>query len=108
MEAGRVTERVKPRGFARLFNAFGNSVRGFIGAFREEAAFRQELALAEAIPCFLGLDEPAEEIGPWAPTPRLRQDAEVARDLLGGAASPLDHLGADGQRNGVERPRHVP
>lgn len=41
-----MTERVKPRGLTRLLNAFGNSLRGFIGAFREEAAFRQELALA--------------------------------------------------------------
>jgi diacylglycerol kinase (ATP) len=49
VEAGRVTERVKPRGFTRLFNAFGNSLRGFIGAFREEAAFRQELALAVVV-----------------------------------------------------------
>jgi diacylglycerol kinase (ATP) len=46
VEAGRLTERVKPRGLTRLFNAFGNSVRGFTGAFREEAAFRQELALS--------------------------------------------------------------
>ena len=49
MEAGRVTERVKPRGLTRLFNAFGNSFRGFAGAFREEAAFRQELALAVVV-----------------------------------------------------------
>jgi diacylglycerol kinase (ATP) len=49
VDAGRVTERVKPRGFARLFNAFGNSLRGFGGAFREEAAFRQELALAVVV-----------------------------------------------------------
>jgi len=44
-----VTERVKPTGLTRLFRAFGNSIRGFIGAFREEAAFRQELALAVAV-----------------------------------------------------------
>jgi diacylglycerol kinase (ATP) len=46
VEAGRVSERVKPRGLTRLARAFGNSLRGFTGAFREEAAFRQELALA--------------------------------------------------------------
>ena len=39
-------ERYKPRGLTRLIRALGNSLRGFIGAFREEAAFRQELALA--------------------------------------------------------------
>jgi len=49
VEAGCVTERIKPTGLTRLFRAFGNSVRGFIGAFREEAAFRQELALAVVV-----------------------------------------------------------
>jgi len=41
-----VIERDKPRGFTRLFRAFGASGKGIVGAFREEAAFRQELALA--------------------------------------------------------------
>jgi diacylglycerol kinase (ATP) len=49
VEAGCVTERVKPTGLTRLLRAFGNSFRGFIGAFREEAAFRQELALATVV-----------------------------------------------------------
>ena len=39
------TDRPKPTGFVRLVNAFGNTFKGFVGAFREEAAFRQELAL---------------------------------------------------------------
>jgi diacylglycerol kinase (ATP) len=39
-------QRPKPRGATRLFRALGASGRGFLGAFREEAAFRQELALA--------------------------------------------------------------
>lgn len=39
-------ERSKPRGLLRLWRAFGNSGKGFRGAFREEAAFRQELGLA--------------------------------------------------------------
>jgi diacylglycerol kinase (ATP) len=39
-------DRQKPSGFARLFLAFGNSYKGFVGAYREEAAFRQELALS--------------------------------------------------------------
>jgi diacylglycerol kinase (ATP) len=39
-------ERPKPRGATRLFKALGASSRGFQGAFRDEAAFRQELALA--------------------------------------------------------------
>lgn len=41
-----MNERNKPQGLTRLLLAFRNSYRGFIGAFREEAAFRQELALA--------------------------------------------------------------
>jgi diacylglycerol kinase (ATP) len=42
-------ERIKPTGFTRLFRAFGASCKGFLGAYREEAAFRQELALAVAV-----------------------------------------------------------
>jgi len=38
-------ERPKPTGLIRLVNAFGNTWKGYVGAFREEAAFRQELAL---------------------------------------------------------------
>jgi diacylglycerol kinase (ATP) len=38
--------RVKHTGFRRIILALGASRRGLIGAFREEAAFRQELALA--------------------------------------------------------------
>lgn len=41
-----MTERDKPQGLVRLLRAFGNSIKGFAGAFREEAAFRQELAMA--------------------------------------------------------------
>ncbi len=41
-----VGERLKPTGFTRLIRAMGASWKGFEGAFREEAAFRQELALA--------------------------------------------------------------
>lgn len=49
METRGVSERNKPRGLTRLIRAFDNSFRGFIGAFREEAAFRQELALAVVV-----------------------------------------------------------
>ena len=40
------TDRSKPQGFTRLWRSFGNTWKGLRGAFREEAAFRQELALA--------------------------------------------------------------
>ncbi|HUO18540.1 MAG TPA: diacylglycerol kinase [Steroidobacteraceae bacterium] len=39
-------DRYKPRGVTRVLRACGASVRGLTGAFRDEAAFRQELALA--------------------------------------------------------------
>lgn len=51
-----VIDRYKPRGFLRLFRACGASWLGLAGAFREEAAFRQELAVAAvAIPLGLWL-----------------------------------------------------
>ena len=47
MEANSVIiDRYKPRGATRLVRALGASIRGLRGAFREEAAFRQELAFA--------------------------------------------------------------
>ena len=50
MEADSVViDRFKPRGAARMWRALGASIRGLRGAFREEAAFRQELALAVVV-----------------------------------------------------------
>jgi diacylglycerol kinase (ATP) len=40
------SDRQKPQGFTRLFRAFGASCKGFAGAWREEAAFRQEMGFA--------------------------------------------------------------
>ena len=55
MEAdGTAVDRYKPRGILRVMRALGASANGLVGAFREEAAFRQELALA-AIVIPLGL-----------------------------------------------------
>jgi diacylglycerol kinase (ATP) len=42
-------ERYKPRGLARILRAMGSSAQGLAGAFREEAAFRQELALTALV-----------------------------------------------------------
>jgi diacylglycerol kinase (ATP) len=42
-------DRGKPTGILRVLRAVGFSGRGLVGAFREEAAFRQELALALAV-----------------------------------------------------------
>ena len=41
--------RNKPRGLLRVMRAVGASANGLVGAFREEAAFRQELALATLV-----------------------------------------------------------
>jgi len=41
--------RYKPRGIVRVLRALAASLHGFAGAFREEAAFRQELALAAVV-----------------------------------------------------------
>ena len=47
MEADSTTVgRYKPRGLLRVLRALWASANGLMGAFREEAAFRQELALA--------------------------------------------------------------
>jgi diacylglycerol kinase (ATP) len=42
-------ERYKPRGLNRVLRALGASLRGLAGAFRDEAAFRQELAFAAVV-----------------------------------------------------------
>jgi diacylglycerol kinase (ATP) len=47
-EGGRI-DRSKPRGLLRLWLAFGASARGFAGAFRDEASFRQELGFAALV-----------------------------------------------------------
>jgi diacylglycerol kinase (ATP) len=39
-------DRLKPTGLTRMLRAFEASGKGLVGAFREEAAFRQELALS--------------------------------------------------------------
>ena len=50
MEAdGAAVDRYKPRGILRVMRALGASVNGLTGAFREEAAFRQELGLAVVV-----------------------------------------------------------
>ena len=41
-----MSDRHKPTGFTRLLRAFGYSFQGFLHTWREEAAFRQEVALS--------------------------------------------------------------
>jgi len=51
MEADSVVlDRFKPRGATRMWRALGASMRGLRGAFREEAAFRQEVREFERPP----------------------------------------------------------
>jgi diacylglycerol kinase (ATP) len=51
-----VIQREKLRGVGRAVRAFVSSAKGFVGAFREEAAFRQELLFAGlALPLALWL-----------------------------------------------------
>jgi len=42
-------DRYKPRGMTRVLRALGASLRGLTGAFRDEAAFRQELGFAAVV-----------------------------------------------------------
>jgi len=50
MEANSaVVDRYKPRGVTRVSRALGASVQGLVGAFRNEAAFRQELGCAVVV-----------------------------------------------------------
>jgi diacylglycerol kinase (ATP) len=57
-----IGDRPKPTGFVRLWRAFGNTWKGYVGAFREEAAFRQELALCALLfPVGLWLGEDGVE-----------------------------------------------
>ena len=61
--------RPKPAGATRIFQAFGASARGLAGAFRNEAAFRQELGAAillVPLGCWLGKNgiERALLVGP--------------------------------------------
>src|ERR1700761_6174954 len=46
MSLPEMTAREKPRGMTRVLRAAGASWKGLVGAFREEAAFRQELGLS--------------------------------------------------------------
>jgi diacylglycerol kinase (ATP) len=46
MSLPEMTAREKPRGLTRILRAAGASWKGLAGAYREEAAFRQELGLS--------------------------------------------------------------
>ena len=97
------TGRVKPTGLRRLVNAFGNTWRGFVGAWREEAAFRQECALAVVvIPLGLWLGgngiERALLVGPMIVVlivELLNSAVEAAIDRIGEERHALSGLAKD-------------
>jgi diacylglycerol kinase (ATP) len=49
MSAPQPPAREKPRGLTRILRAAGASWKGLRGAYREEAAFRQELGLSALV-----------------------------------------------------------
>ena len=93
----------KPTGFARLIAAFGYSWRGFAGAWREEAAFRQECALAAVVvPLGLWLGDDGVErallTGPMIlvlVVELLNSSVETAIDRIGPERHPLSGLAKD-------------
>ena len=98
-----IGDRPKPTGLVRVWRAFGNSVKGFRGAFAEEAAFRQELALAVILfPLGIWLGETGVErallVGPIFVVlivELLNSAVEAAIDRIGLERHPLSGLAKD-------------
>jgi diacylglycerol kinase (ATP) len=95
--------RAKPQGLRRILNAFGNTSRGFAGAWREEAAFRQECALAAVlVPLGLWLGDDGVErallVGPvflLLVIELLNSAVEAAIDRIGQERHALSGLAKD-------------
>jgi diacylglycerol kinase (ATP) len=98
-----IGDRPKPTGLVRVWRAFGNSAKGFHGAFAEEAAFRQELALAVILfPLGIWLGESGVErallVGPIFVVlivELLNSAVEAAIDRIGLERHPLSGLAKD-------------
>jgi diacylglycerol kinase (ATP) len=98
-----IGDRPEPTGLVRIWRAFGNSAKGFRGAFVEEAAFRQELALAVLLfPLGLWLGETGVErallVGPIFVVlivELLNSAVEAAIDRIGLERHPLSGLAKD-------------
>ena len=98
-----IGDRPKPTGLVRIWRAFGNSAKGFRGAFVEEAAFRQELALGVLLfPLGLWLGETGVErallVGPIFVVlivELLNSAVEAAIDRIGLERHPLSGLAKD-------------
>ena len=95
--------REKPQGLKRLLNAFRNTKLGFEGAWREEAAFRQECALAlVVVPAGFWFGETGIErallVGPMVLVliiELLNSAVEAAIDRIGTERHPLSGLAKD-------------
>ncbi len=100
---GAVRPGAKPRGLARLLQAFGNTWHGLVGCWREEQAFRQECLLAlVAIPAGLWLGangvERAMLVGPMLLiliVELLNSAIETAIDRIGTERHALSGLAKD-------------
>ncbi|MCS6946739.1 MAG: diacylglycerol kinase [Steroidobacteraceae bacterium] len=96
-------DRAKPTGATRLWRAFGNTARGLRAAYRDEAAFRQELALAALVlPAGLWLGDGAiEKLLLTLPMllilaiELLNSAIEAAIDRIGFERHPLSGLAKD-------------
>ena len=100
---GAVRPGAKPRGLARLLQAFGNTWSGLAGCWREEEAFRQECLLAVVvIPAGLWLGtngvERALLVGPMLLiliVELLNRAVETAIDRIGTERHALSGLAKD-------------
>ncbi len=95
--------REKPRGLSRLLASFGNSWKGFAGAWNEEEAFRQEcLGALIVLPAGLYFGhsgiERAMLVGPMLLVlivELLNSAVEAAIDRIGVERNPLSGLAKD-------------
>jgi diacylglycerol kinase (ATP) len=96
-------DRDKPTGVTRFLRAFGYSMQGFQHAWREEAAFRQELCLAlVVVPCGMILGRSGVErallIGPMLQIlviEILNSAVEAVVDRAGTERHPLAAMAKD-------------
>ena len=87
-------ERDKPRGVTRVLRALLTSLKGLRGAFREEAAFRQELLAA--------LVADASRPGDLGDLRHELRDLAVLDDLQAAIAE-LEFLAAGGELTGEDQ-----
>jgi diacylglycerol kinase (ATP) len=94
---------IKPTGISRLLKAFGNTGKGLVGCWREEAAFRQECLMAlVVIPAALWFGQTGVErillIGPMLLVlivELLNSGIEAAIDRIGPERHELSGLAKD-------------